>query len=61
VIPAANGSVRREGPAEWSVGDTAGDGAGDAADDGGGDAADDGAAAGGRPAWAASALAGPSA
>jgi hypothetical protein len=53
VIAGVNGSGRDEFPAEWS--------AGDEADDGVGDTADDGAAARGRPAWAASGLAGPSA
>ena len=60
VIAGVNGSGRDEGPAECSAGDTAGDGVGDTAD-GVGDRVAGGAAAGRRPAWAASALAGPSA
>jgi hypothetical protein len=60
VIAGVNGSGRDERPVEWGAGDTAGD-VGDTAADDAGDAAADGAAAGGRLAWAASALAGPSA
>jgi hypothetical protein len=55
-----NGSGRDERPAEWSAGDPAGD-AGDTAGDDAGETPADGAAAGGRPAWAASALADPTA
>jgi hypothetical protein len=60
VIAGVNGSGRDEFPAEWSAGDEADGGVGDTAD-GLCDTADDGAAARGRPAWAASGLAGPSA
>ena len=60
VIAGVNGSGRDERPVEWSAGDTAGD-VGDAAGDDVGGTAPAGAAAGERPAWAASALAGPSA
>jgi len=56
VIVGVNGSGRDERPVEWGAGDV-----GDTAGDDAGDAAADGAAAGGRTAWAASALAGPSA
>lgn len=59
-IADVNGSGRDEGPVEWSAGDVGGD-VGDTVGGDAGDAAADGAAAGRRLAWAASALAGPSA